>query len=117
MAKAFGGGFDVNPPEFSLSAEIFIIRDAEVSFVFFGTDDDGSFRIDARLAKREDGVYIGTRLPYRYEQWKDICYAAITIVQATEKRSGCQVLGTWEQDGSLWKFSGLLKPSRAKPLA
>jgi hypothetical protein len=110
MAKSFHGKLAVDPSDFNLIAERFIVRDSEISFCLKGQDDDGSYILEGRAEKTHSGGFTSPALSLRYELFRGDYEATIRINHVSETKTGCKVEGEWLQDGDSRQFRGQLRP-------
>ena len=104
---AFAGEFSVEANAFSLVANRFIIRDAEVAFDFYGLADE-HFSGECKLTRAPEGGTYPTELRYRCKDRSESHSATIRIERINEAENGCEVIGRWTEDGEDWEFRGEL---------
>lgn len=108
----YTGGLKVEGGSFDLSAERLILREHEIAFSLYGSDDSGKFKVEGVVIKNEDGSYIAPKLPLIYTQYSVQDNVCIEIVKVKEKdgkkRKKCKIKGIWIQNGKPWSFKGKL---------
>lgn len=108
--STYTGTFIVEPNQFPMRAERFILRDDEIAFDFRykATHEGGEeFKIDDKARLQPEGFYrcdvTDPNSGYELDQ------AIIYILKAKVQKRGCLVEGFWhEKAEGAWKFSGLL---------
>lgn len=106
----YAGLIEVEEGNFDLQADIFIIRDNEYSFVFSGSDESGSFRIEGIAKQSDAGFYMAPQLELQYPGYAGADTASIRIDNADINEGDCQIRGVWIQNGDSFNFFGNLKP-------
>lgn len=111
--KAYQGEFDVEPADFDLSAERFIVSVDGISFAFLGVEDDGPFKANG-ACHRQGAYFTPCNLYYEPDQVRGKFAVTVKIIEVRENKSGCHVSGEWCEHGETWTFNGTLIPFHSK---
>ena len=118
MPHAYKGELYVD--DFTLRAERFVVRDAEVAFGFEGHHLEwGSFKTAGVANMTPQGIHIARDCPVRYLSYDgdgSLVTFRFTRIEATDE---CVVEGEWregEDEDPRWPFEGTLTSFRVSSL-
>jgi len=107
----YTGPLETEEAGFILNADIFIIRENEISFVLSGSDNGEVFRTEGVAKLTEHGFYMAPQLPITCPEYADDYTASIKInhIRVIRRESRCSVTGAWIQDNVSYEFRGNLE--------
>jgi len=107
------GFFDVQGGDFNLNAERFIVREREnvISFLFTGDDEYGEFKMEGVANITAHDFYRAENCEIIRTNYAAADRATIIFrdVDENDDHTTCDVVGSWNQEGDEWRFTGLLR--------